>query len=42
MKKYRGEGKRKQKYKKRKCAGLVHENGKVAKKDNNKKTSIKE
>ena len=32
----------KQKCKKRKYAGLVHENGKVAKKNNNKKTSIKE
>ena len=32
----------KQKCKKRKCTGLVHENRKVAKKDNNKKTSIKE
>ena len=30
MKKYGGEGKRKQKYKKRKCTGLLHENGKFA------------
>ena len=42
MKKYRGEGKMKQKCKKRKCTGLVHENRKIAKKDNNKKTYIKE
>ena len=27
---------------KRKCAGLVHDNGKVVKKNNNNKTSIKE